>query len=43
MRKNILKVLSIGVVSLLFVQCGDGNKFDISKGKVGKLTTTTTV
>ena len=43
MRKNILKVLSIGVVTLLFIQCGDGNKFDISKGKVGKLTTTTTM
>jgi hypothetical protein len=43
MRKNILKVLSIGVVSLLFVQCGDGNKFDVSKGKVGQLTPTTTV
>ena len=31
------------MVSLLFVQCGDGNKFDVSKGKVGQLTTTTTV
>jgi hypothetical protein len=43
MTKKILRLFSIGVVTLLFVQCGNGNKFDISKGKVGKLTTVTTM
>lgn len=43
MTKSILRLFSIGVVTLLFIQCGDGNKFDISKGKVGELTTLTTM
>ena len=43
MAKSILRLFSVGVVTLLFIQCGDGNKFDVSKGKVGKLTTVTTV
>lgn len=40
--KNILKTLVIILVALTFVQCGN-NKFDIAKGKVGKLTPKTTV
>lgn len=43
MVKNIFKIAAIGVFALLFIQCGNGNKFAISKGKVGKLTVTTTV
>tara|TARA_R110002073_G_C9423699_1_gene576211 strand:- start:822 stop:1388 length:567 start_codon:yes stop_codon:yes gene_type:complete len=43
MNKNICKLLIVSIVSILFVQCGDGNKFIISKGKVGELTTVTTI
>ena len=43
MNKNIYKLLIVSIVSILFVQCGDGNKFIISKGKVGELTTVTTI
>lgn len=43
MTKNILRLVGVGVVTLLFVQCGDGNKFNISKGRVGELTTLTTM
>ncbi|TDQ29826.1 hypothetical protein [Tenacibaculum caenipelagi] len=41
MRK-LMKPLAIAVMSIMFVQCGN-SKFDIAKGKVGKLTTKTTV
>lgn len=37
-----MKPLAIAVMSIMFVQCGN-SKFDIAKGKVGKLTTKTTV
>lgn len=43
MIKNILRLCIVGVVTLLCIQCGDGNMFNISKGKVGKLTTVTTM
>lgn len=43
MKKNIYKVIAVGVLTLLFVQCGNGNKFSIAKGKVGELTTLTTM
>lgn len=43
MHKNLLRLFSIGVVTLLFIQCGDGNKFNVSKGKVGNLTPATTM
>lgn len=41
MRK-LMKPLVIAVMSIVFVQCGN-SKFDIAKGKVGALTTKTTV
>lgn len=37
-----MKPLVIAVMSIVFVQCGN-SKFDIAKGKVGALTTKTTV
>ncbi|WP_272149423.1 hypothetical protein [Tenacibaculum aiptasiae] len=40
--KNIIKPLIIALMSVLFIQCGN-SKYDISKGKVGKLTTKTTM
>lgn len=40
--KNLIKPLVVAFVAVLFVQCGNG-KFNIAKGKVGKLTTKTTV
>ena len=43
MRKNIFKLSSIVLLTLLFVQCGNGNKFNVAKGKVGQLTTLTTM
>ncbi|MFT4576482.1 MAG: hypothetical protein ACI9SJ_002383 [Flavobacteriaceae bacterium] len=43
MIKNILRLCIVCVVTLLCIQCGDGNTFNISKGKVGKLTTVTTM
>jgi hypothetical protein len=41
MKKSIFKLFTISIITLFFVQCGDGGKFNISKGKVGKLTTVT--
>ncbi len=41
--KKLYKLTTILMLSILFVQCGDGGKFNIAKGKVGKLTTKTTV
>jgi hypothetical protein len=43
MNKNIYRLLVVSVISILFVQCGNGGKFIIAKGKVGKLTTLTTI
>lgn len=43
MHKNIIKLLSLAMVTFLFIQCGNGNKFDISKGKVGELSPNTTM
>ena len=43
MIKNIFKLFFIAVLSIVLVQCGNGNKFSIAKGKVGKLTTNTTI
>lgn len=40
--KNIMKPLAIAVISILFIQCGN-SKFDVAKGKVGSLTTKTTM
>ncbi|MCF2874955.1 MULTISPECIES: hypothetical protein [unclassified Tenacibaculum] len=40
--KNQIKPLIIALMSMLFIQCGN-SKYDISKGKVGKLTTKTTM
>ncbi|WP_299122697.1 hypothetical protein [uncultured Tenacibaculum sp.] len=40
--KNQIKPLIIALMSILFIQCGN-SKYDISKGKVGKLTTKTTM
>ncbi len=40
--KNIMKPLAIVIISILFIQCGN-SKFDIAKGKVGSLTTKTTM
>ena len=36
------KILMIAILSIAFLQCSD-NKFNIAKGKVGNLTTKTTV
>ncbi len=41
MYKNVFKVFGICFMSLLFLQCSDTNKFVISKGKVGNLTSET--
>ncbi len=43
MFKNLLRVFGVCLLSLLCVQCGDGNRFMISKRKVGKLTPVTTI
>ena len=40
--RNIIKRLIIALISVVFIQCGN-NTYDISKGKIGKLTTKTTV
>ena len=40
--KNLIKPLIIALISIVFIQCGN-SKFDVSKGKVGKLTTKTTM
>ena len=36
------RVFIVALVSLVFVKCGN-NKFEVAKGKVGALTTKTTV
>jgi hypothetical protein len=41
-KKNSLSVLILAC-SFLLVSCGDGGKFNIQKGKVGHLTTKTTI
>ena len=43
MIKNLYKVVAIALFSVLLIQCGNGNKFSISKGMVGELTTKTTI
>ncbi len=43
MYKNVLRLLSIALLTLLFVQCGNGNRFEVGKGKVGELTVNTTM
>ena len=43
MIKNIYKLFFIGVFSMALVQCGNGNKFTIAKGKVGELTKLTKI
>lgn len=43
MCKNAYKLLSVCVITLFFIQCGNGNKFTVAKGKVGKLTPKTTI
>jgi len=43
MRKNIFKLFFIAVFSVILIQCGNDSKFIIAKGKVGNLTTTTTI
>ena len=40
--KNIIKPLIIALISVVFIQCGN-NTYDISKGKIGKLTIKTTI
>ncbi|CAL2082013.1 hypothetical protein LNI90_05640 [Tenacibaculum dicentrarchi] len=40
--KSIIKPLIIALISVIFIQC-ENNKYDISKGKVGELTTKTTM
>lgn len=40
--KKLFKPLLIAVISLAFVQCGN-NKFEIEKGRVGELTSKTTI
>ncbi|MCH3885356.1 hypothetical protein [Tenacibaculum aquimarinum] len=41
--KNIFKLVTVLLISLVFIKCGNGGKFDVAKGKVGQLTTETTV
>ncbi|MDG1040572.1 MAG: hypothetical protein P8H13_01270 [Polaribacter sp.] len=43
MKKKIVKLLVISVVSIFLMQCGNRGEFIISKGKVGELTTLTTI
>ncbi len=40
--RTLMKPLVVAVMAVVFVQCGN-SKFDIAKGKVGELTTKTTV
>ncbi|CAM1353670.1 hypothetical protein [Tenacibaculum insulae] len=40
--RNLIKPLIIALMSVVFIQCGN-SKYDISKGKVGQLTTKTTM
>ncbi|MBL4905622.1 MAG: hypothetical protein JKZ00_06355 [Flavobacteriaceae bacterium] len=43
MIKTNFKLFFIAAFSITLVQCGNGSKFSIEKGKVGKLTTKTTI
>ncbi len=43
MIKNVCKLFLFGVISIAFIQCGNGSKFKVAKGKVGELTTLTTI
>ena len=43
MIKNVFKLFFIAIFSIVLVQCGNGNKFTVAKGKVGKLTANTTI
>ena len=38
MIKNVFKLLGFCVLTVMLVQCGNGNKFTVAKGKVGELT-----
>ncbi|MBS9774076.1 MAG: hypothetical protein KGV59_02815 [Tenacibaculum sp.] len=40
--KKIMKFIVLVFLAIIFVQCGN-NKFEVSKGKVGKITSKTTV
>ena len=40
--KNLIKTLIIALISVVFIQCGN-SKYDISKGKIGAITTKTTM
>lgn len=40
--KNMIKPLIIALISVVFIQCGN-SKYDVSKGKIGELTTKTTM
>jgi hypothetical protein len=42
MKKNIYNILIL-LVTVIFFSCSDSEKFDIEKGKVGHLTTKTTI
>ena len=41
-KKNILPIIVIAF-SLFIISCSNNNKFKIEKGKVGEITTTTTM
>lgn len=41
-KRNLLSILFI-TLTLVFISCGNGDKFKVAKGKVGALTTTTTI
>jgi hypothetical protein len=43
MYKNVLKFLIVGLVAFTFIKCGNDSRFAVAKGKVGKLTTLTTI
>ncbi|GGH01906.1 hypothetical protein GCM10011416_20850 [Polaribacter pacificus] len=43
MIKNIFRLFFLVVFSITFIQCGDGGKFSIAKGKVGQLNTKTKI
>ena len=43
MIKSLFKLFCIAIVSITFVQCGNGNTFTVAKGKVGSLSTKTTI
>jgi hypothetical protein len=43
MIKNVCKLFLFGVISIAFIQCGNGSKFKVAKGIVGELNTLTTM